>query len=43
MAYIWATMVALSRVVLGVHFPLDTVAGAILGSTVSLITCALLI
>lgn len=30
--YGWASLVALSRVVLGVHFPLDTVAGAMLGS-----------
>lgn len=32
--YGWASMVALSRVVLGVHFPLDTVAGALLGSSI---------
>ncbi len=29
--YIWATLVACSRVVLGVHFPTDTVVGSILG------------
>lgn len=33
--YIWATLVALSRVVLGVHFPTDTVAGAILGTAIA--------
>lgn len=32
--YVWASLVALSRVVLGVHFPLDTVAGALLGSSI---------
>ena len=34
--YLWALSVALSRVVLGVHFPLDTLAGASLGSLTSL-------
>jgi undecaprenyl-diphosphatase len=29
--YCWATLVAFSRVVLGVHFPTDTLVGAILG------------
>jgi undecaprenyl-diphosphatase len=29
---IWATLVAASRVVLGVHYPLDVVAGIVLGS-----------
>lgn len=33
--YLWASMVGLSRVVLGVHFPLDTVAGALLGSSIA--------
>lgn len=32
--YGWAITVALSRVILGVHFPLDTVAGALLGSSI---------
>lgn len=36
--YLWAVAVALSRIILGVHFPLDTVAGALLGS--SLAWCA---
>ena len=31
--YMWAVSVALSRIILGVHFPLDTVAGAFLGSS----------
>lgn len=29
--FIWALMVAFSRVILGVHFPTDTLAGAVLG------------
>ena len=40
--YIWASFVALSRVVLGVHFPGDTVAGALLGSGVALATASYL-
>jgi len=34
--YLWASAVALSRVVLGVHFPGDTLAGAFMGSAVVL-------
>ncbi|MBR9727540.1 phosphatase PAP2 family protein [Shewanella intestini] len=30
-AFIWATAIALSRVILGVHYPLDTIAGMGLG------------
>lgn len=33
--YGWAITVALSRIILGVHFPLDTVAGALLGSGIA--------
>jgi len=38
--YCWACCVALSRVVLGAHFPGDTVAGAIIGSTIATLTAA---
>lgn len=33
--YGWAVTVAFSRIILGVHFPLDTVAGAVLGSSIA--------
>lgn len=33
--YGWAVTVAMSRIILGVHFPLDTVAGALLGSGIA--------
>ncbi len=36
--YLWACMVALSRISLGVHFPTDTVMGAILGSSLALLS-----
>ncbi len=36
-AYLWCVSVALSRIVLGVHFPLDTVAGATLGVSTALL------
>ena len=40
--FAWATLVALSRVVLGVHFPGDTAAGAAIGSTVAWGTAVIL-
>ncbi|TCS41371.1 phosphatase PAP2 family protein [Reinekea marinisedimentorum] len=33
---VWAVLVALSRIFLGVHFPTDTVVGAMLGSGVAI-------
>jgi len=38
--YPWACCVAASRVLLGVHFPSDTVAGALLGSAFALVVSA---
>ena len=40
--FAWATLVALSRVVLGVHYPGDTAAGAAIGCTVASATAAFL-
>ena len=37
-AYLWAGMVALSRISLGVHFPTDTVMGAVMGSSIALLS-----
>ena len=36
--YVWASAVAISRVLLGVHFPGDTVAGALLGSSIAVLS-----
>lgn len=35
--YSWAVLVGCSRVILGVHFPTDTVAGALLGTSFALL------
>jgi len=34
--YIWATTIAWSRIILGVHYPGDTLAGAVMGSGIAL-------
>lgn len=41
--YIWAALVACSRVCLGVHFPSDTFAGAILGFSCAQLAFALIL
>lgn len=41
--YIWASMVGCSRVCLGVHFPTDTFAGAILGFSCSQLAIVLIL
>jgi undecaprenyl-diphosphatase len=40
--FVWAVAVGLSRVIVGVHFPGDIVAGALLGSAVALGTASML-
>jgi undecaprenyl-diphosphatase len=38
--YLWACGMALSRVILGVHFPGDTLAGAIMGSSIAVLSAS---
>lgn len=40
--FTWASLVGLSRVVLRVHYPMDVVAGAMLGTAVSLLSIQVL-
>lgn len=40
--FIWAAAVGLSRVIVGVHFPGDIIAGALLGSGVAMGTASTL-
>lgn len=41
--YLWAAAVGMSRVYLGVHFPSDTVMGALLGTAIALSTASWLL
>jgi undecaprenyl-diphosphatase len=36
--FTWASLVGLARVILGVHFPTDTIIGALMGSSIALIS-----
>ncbi|WJG09666.1 phosphatase PAP2 family protein [Aliiglaciecola sp. LCG003] len=43
LVYIWAGLIGLSRVMLGVHYPSDIVAGAILGLSISTLSLYILL
>ena len=43
LAYVWAILIALSRVFLGVHYPTDIMAGAVLGLVCSLVSLSILV
>ncbi len=42
LAYSWAALIGLSRVLLGVHYPTDVVAGMVLGMTIAFLSLSIL-
>lgn len=42
LAYCWASLIGLSRVLLGVHYPSDIIAGSLLGVTIASFSLAVL-
>ncbi|WP_438864422.1 phosphatase PAP2 family protein [Neptunicella sp.] len=43
LVYIWASIIGISRVLLGVHYPSDIIVGALLGETIALISLSILL
>jgi undecaprenyl-diphosphatase len=41
--FIWAALVGMARVVLGVHFPTDTLIGALMGSSIALLSMGMVL